>query len=160
MTSYQPRVECRHGSAPPMGNCKHLSDTMMASSQRKTFGDAKDPQAYIKLPKELFESRFDTISPFASSFGLTWSKTTGDRQCKAIIQTAGATDVSTFYEMWEAIVAVNGMCVRFGNTGTALQRGTQQMVSSYYPCCADRISGEKRELSVSLVLEPKRSDEA
>jgi len=43
----------------------------------------------------------------------------------AIIRTSGGfgTDVSSWYEMWEAIQAVNGMCVRLGLVGTAVHRG-------------------------------------
>lgn len=39
------------------------------------------------------------------------------------MKTTGITDVSSFYEMWEAVVAVNGLCVRFGRAGTAFLRG-------------------------------------
>lgn len=48
---------------------------------------------------------------------------TGGRQCVAVIRTGGARDVSTYYEMWEAIVAVTGMCIRFGHLGVAYGRG-------------------------------------
>lgn len=46
------------------------------------------------------------------------------RQCVAVVLTTGLTDVSSFYEIWEAVVAVNGMCVRSGHSGTAFLRGT------------------------------------
>ncbi|KAL9597053.1 MAG: hypothetical protein Q9219_005382 [cf. Caloplaca sp. 3 TL-2023] len=112
MTSYTPRVSCRQARAPPMGNCWNLLDTMMTSRVRKTFGN--EPGVFAKLPYELFES---------------------GHQCKAVVRTTAGTDKMTFYDMWEAIVAVTGMCVRFGNTGSALQRG------------------EKGELEISIELD-------
>ena len=54
-------------------------------------------------------------------------------QCAATIQTSGATDQSSWYEMWEAIVAVNGICVRFGNLGIALARGLSPLSLSLSP---------------------------
>lgn len=42
----------------------------------------------------------------------------------AAIFTTGITDTSTYYEMWEAVVAVTGMCVRAGYSGTAFLRGS------------------------------------
>lgn len=41
----------------------------------------------------------------------------------AKIETLGPTDVSSWYEIWQAVVAVEGMCVRNGQVGTARDRG-------------------------------------
>lgn len=120
MTSYQPMVKCYVSPAPPLGNCKRLADTMMTSSQRKTFGPPIDPSAYVKLPKNLYDD---------------------GQQCKAVIRTSDITDVSTFYEVWEAVVAITGMCIRFGHTGTAFLRG------------------EKKKLYISLVQNYRSVDE-
>ncbi|KAI4136622.1 MAG: hypothetical protein LQ341_005523, partial [Variospora aurantia] len=99
MTSFQPRVQCRRGQAPPLSNCWHLADTMKTTQEKNTWGNPGDPNAFIRLPKPLYE---------------------GNRKCAAVIRTVGPTDVSSFYEIWENIVAVNGMCVRFGHLGSAL----------------------------------------
>ncbi|KAI4225841.1 MAG: hypothetical protein L6R36_003597 [Xanthoria steineri] len=101
MTSFKPRVTCRRGNAPPIGNCKHLQDTMTSSALPKSFGPD------VKLPKHLYES---------------------NRQCEAIVRTLGLPDVSSFYEVWEAVVAVSGMCVRFGQIGTAWYRGQKKQL--------------------------------
>lgn len=40
-----------------------------------------------------------------------------------IIQTIEGEDSSSWYEMWEAVQAIIGMCLRFGQWGTAIKRG-------------------------------------
>ncbi|KAL8992140.1 MAG: hypothetical protein Q9188_007652 [Gyalolechia gomerana] len=142
MTSYDPTVQCHTGAAPPIGNCKHLFDSVRTTETRNTFGPPNDPQADVKLPKELHES---------------------GHQCKAIIRTAGETDTSSFYEVWEAIVAVSGMCVRFGHAGTALQRGTwtsDDRLPSMTRQTDTMESGAKKKLSISLEQEPRPVHEA
>lgn len=62
---------------------------------------------------------------------------TGGRQCVAVIRTGGARDVSSYYEMWEAIVAVTGMCIRFGHLGVAYGRGAYPTNGSMAPFHVD-----------------------
>lgn len=47
----------------------------------------------------------------------------GNRKCAAVIRTTGPTDISSYYEIWESIVAITGVCVRRGLVGTALPIG-------------------------------------
>ncbi|KAL8973880.1 MAG: hypothetical protein Q9197_001882 [Variospora fuerteventurae] len=134
MTSFQPRVQCRRGQAPPLGNCRHLADTMKTTQEKNTWGNPRDPNAFIKLPKPLYEGlislnapifNFAIILPIASEIPILTPKShnLGNRQCAAVIRTVGPTDISSFYEIWENIVAVNGMCVRFGHLGSAVAIG-------------------------------------
>lgn len=46
-----------------------------------------------------------------------------DRCCKITINTNGRTDHASWYEMWEAVQAMYGMCLRFGKAGRAINRG-------------------------------------
>lgn len=134
MTSFQPRVQCRRGQAPPLSNCWHLADTMKTTQEKNTWGNPGDPNAFIRLPKPLYEGlislnapifNFAIILPIASEIPILTPKShnLGNRKCAAVIRTVGPTDVSSFYEIWENIVAVNGMCVRFGHLGSALAVG-------------------------------------
>ncbi len=45
-------------------------------------------------------------------------------QCEATITTVrGLSDLAKWYEMWEGVVAVAGMCVRAGYAGLGFHRG-------------------------------------
>ena len=116
MTSFTPNVICRRGNAPPYRKCQHLQNSIAAKDAPKSFG------LDIKLPKHLYECQSLLII-----FGVAKAngrRNTADRQCEATIRSLGAPDISSFYEVWEAIVAVTGMCIRFGQIGTAWYRGT------------------------------------
>ncbi|KAL8807177.1 MAG: hypothetical protein Q9182_000859 [Xanthomendoza sp. 2 TL-2023] len=108
MTSYDPRVTCRRGSAPPVSNCQDLLDTMASSQTPRNYGRKGDPRAYVQLPKEFFDF---------------------DQECIATVRTTGQLDVSSGDEIWQAIAAVSGMCVRFGKIGTAFYRGKTKQLS-------------------------------
>ena len=41
-----------------------------------------------------------------------------------IIQTTGPEELSSWYEIWEAVQAIYGMCVKIGQWGRAWGRGT------------------------------------
>ncbi|KAL8820040.1 MAG: hypothetical protein Q9223_001646 [Gallowayella weberi] len=86
MTSYDPRVTCHPGFAPPVSNCQNLLDTMTSSQTPRNYGPKGDRRAYVQLPKELL-----------------------DQECLATVRTTGQLDVSTSYEIWQAIVALKGM---------------------------------------------------
>lgn len=43
--------------------------------------------------------------------------------CQFIIDSTHEGDTSSWYELWQAMVAINGMCTRFGKLGTAYALG-------------------------------------
>ncbi|KAL9031612.1 MAG: hypothetical protein Q9196_000369 [Gyalolechia fulgens] len=106
MTSYEPHVECKqHHIPPPNEHCNHFLDHMKTSPLQKYFANAGDRQATdadIPLPIYMREAGF---------------------QCLGIVQTTGGEDQSSWYEIWEGVQAVIGMCIRFGNWGRALKIG-------------------------------------
>lgn len=130
MTSYNPRVRCRHGSAPPVAHCQNPVDSMMTSATRETFGEASE------LAYSPTSSSLRSFLAAKSQFPLTnlpqdflWMTAVvddhggivEDSQCIAVLRMAGATDISSCYDIWEATVAVNGsvpglaiLGVRFG----------------------------------------------
>ncbi|KAL8654741.1 MAG: hypothetical protein Q9210_001324 [Variospora velana] len=66
MTSFQPRVQCRRGQAPPLSNCRHLADTMKTTQEKNTWGNPGDPNAFIRLPKPLHEGSISPNAPLSN----------------------------------------------------------------------------------------------
>lgn len=95
----------------------------MTSKEVKTFGPRSDPRSFIKIPKGFLDSQSLRSTSQTLSKSNMQAKRLADQVCLATIRTLGGIDVSSFYEIWEAIVAVNGMCIRFGDIGTAWYRG-------------------------------------
>lgn len=102
MASYVPDVYCEDSPGPPTENCKTIGNSMPATSYEKLWGTAHDFHADITLPRTLLEP---------------------GRRCMAMIETLGPTDVSSWYDIWQAVIALDGMCVRNGQVGTARRRG-------------------------------------
>lgn len=48
---------------------------------------------------------------------------TADQRCRVTIASAGAKDISTWYELWAQVVALDGMCGRAGRNGIAYDLG-------------------------------------
>lgn len=49
---------------------------------------------------------------------------TATGQCQAVLDIVrGLSDKAIWYEIWEGVVAVVGMCVRYGRAGLAFHRG-------------------------------------
>ncbi|KAI4235495.1 MAG: hypothetical protein LQ349_003120 [Xanthoria aureola] len=108
LTSYVPVVQCQiKGPQPSRASCTFLTQLMTSSVTPRTFGLPADAKADVKLPAYFHEP---------------------SRKCVAAIFTTGITDTSTYYEMWEAVVAVTGMCVRAGYSGTAFLRGRNRQL--------------------------------
>lgn len=57
MASYDPRVECIQGPAPPAENCKLIADHMLYAAVPQNFGNTNDRKVRpdVKLPKTLLE---------------------------------------------------------------------------------------------------------
>lgn len=56
------------------------------------------------------------------------------------IRTIGGEDQSSYYEIWEGVQAIIGMCIRFGNWGRAIKRGMcaeYECVLNFGFCCWD-----------------------
>lgn len=111
MTSYNPRVQCRREDIPPPNDhCNKFLDYMNTSPIEKFFINVNDRHARptdIKLPRYMYES---------------------SGKCLGIIQTIEGEDQSSWYEIWEAVQAVIGVCLRFGQWGMAIKRGTKGLL--------------------------------
>lgn len=131
MASYVPNVLCKDSPGPPIENCQTIVNSMPATRYEKWWGTAHAPQrADITLPRTLLEcksnlGRNQSCHRFAECFRIA------GRKCMAKIETIGPTDVSSWYEVWQAIVALEGMCVRNGQVGTAGKRGMWLCLLNY-----------------------------
>ncbi|KAL8911320.1 MAG: hypothetical protein Q9171_003485 [Xanthocarpia ochracea] len=102
MTSNIPSVVCYTPSAAiKSDNCAYILDTMDTSTESQLFSRASSEED-LKLPR------------FLPGPG---------RRCKVTIDTLRTEDQSSWYEMWEAVQAMYGMCIRFGKAGKAFDRG-------------------------------------
>ncbi|KAL8925441.1 MAG: hypothetical protein Q9208_003533 [Pyrenodesmia sp. 3 TL-2023] len=114
---------------------------MMTTRLPMIFGKVSDPQAFVKLPQNLYET---------------------GRQCVATIQTGGARDLSSFYEMWEAIVATdagqpyrefnynNSSTIRNGIPSTIARKGKPPINIVKYPHDISCVYSELLDLAPEL----------
>ncbi|CAL8584042.1 hypothetical protein XPA_009650 [Xanthoria parietina] len=110
VTSYRPLVRCSDDPGPLPQACQELIQRMPStgsspSAPKIIFGEAGDPDVQVGLPYTITEP---------------------SGQCEATITTVrGLSDLAKWYEMWEGVVAVAGMCVRAGYAGLGFHRGTR-----------------------------------
>ncbi|MCJ1458206.1 hypothetical protein MMC28_008577 [Mycoblastus sanguinarius] len=102
--SYAPRLGCGAPSMSPLvqESCQDILDTMPASAILIRFGLAGDPLASVTTPYTFMSQ---------------------DRRCRMTIGTDGVTDWFNWYQIWEVGVALNGVCVRSGRSGTQARLG-------------------------------------
>ncbi|KAL8857966.1 MAG: hypothetical protein Q9178_005425 [Gyalolechia marmorata] len=107
MTSNTPKVACYTPSATIRSdNCAYILRNMDTS------------------PESLVFSRFSTdedskLPRFLPGPG---------RRCKVTIDTLRTEDTSSWFEMWEAVQAMYGMCIRFGKAAKATDRGENKQL--------------------------------
>ena len=65
------------------------------------------------LTLEFVDPRLETLLTFASA----------SRDCVAIVDNVGPSEIWSWYNIWEEMVAVEGMCVRQGLEGQAFGHG-------------------------------------
>lgn len=49
--------------------------------------------------------------------------------CMFIIDSTGSAETASWNLLWQAMVAINGMCTRFGRTGTAYALGISRLMN-------------------------------
>lgn len=94
--TYHRPVSCR-GALPTWESCKDILFDMPANKLPQVFGSPGDPTVTEDLPYRI------------ESY---------DVGCSANLFSTGKSDVSSFYEMWEAAIAVFCVCARYGRTGS------------------------------------------
>ena len=117
----------------------------------KRFGPSDDPQVNVKLPLTLTSG---TLIPCLSAVSAFWHSHTpsphphrrrehldqsrrqsiltppiADGLCAMTISTLGPSDEANWYDMWEAAVQLNGLCVREGKKGKNPAIGKKKKLS-------------------------------
>ncbi|CAL8575085.1 hypothetical protein XPA_001029 [Xanthoria parietina] len=105
MTSHVSTVTCLP-RAISENSCRSILDDMRVSRSTSSFG--RNGRADVKLPFLLLSR---------------------DRRCKVIIDTNSRTDQASWFQMWEAVQAMYGMCYRFGRGGRAINIGADKQLS-------------------------------
>ncbi|MCJ1451162.1 hypothetical protein MMC28_001497 [Mycoblastus sanguinarius] len=120
-------------TVPPIYSCKNVVDNMPTSKDLEAFGKmGSTPQPEVTLPAY----KVCTIAL--------------DRACVLVVGTFGPTDTTSWYEIWEAAVAISGMCVCNGNVGAARGLGRYEniFIGIYTP--GDITSAENMTLLESM----------
>lgn len=52
--------------------------------------------------------------------------------CQFIIDSTLGSDTSSWYEVWQAMVAINGMCTRYGKLGIAYALGKSRSTATVW----------------------------
>ena len=56
-----------------------------------------------------------------------------DHLCILEVDTTGPVEIVSWYDIWAAVIAINGMCVRIGKTGKATGLGELRRFSRIFP---------------------------
>ena len=116
-------------------SCNNLANRMNASSELTPFMSRSMVPGSFRLPyKELDPCKLP-VSPFKSELTVCWIVGGGcelgvsfDSKMRYPVQ------YSSWYTIWQAVVAINAMCIRNG------QRGRWLSIGYTIGTCADRIS--------------------
>ena len=132
-------------------SCADIVDGMPYDFTLKRFGPSDDPRATVKLPLTLTSC---TLIPCLSAVPTFWHSHTpspqpprrrehldqsrrqsiltppiDDGHCAMTISTLGGSDEAKWYDMWEAAVQLNGLCVREGKKGKNPAIGAKKRLS-------------------------------
>ncbi|CAF9927366.1 MAG: hypothetical protein ALECFALPRED_003692 [Alectoria fallacina] len=134
IASYKPNVHCNSFPGPPWRSCIGLFSDMHADKNRQTFGHLPDPRVQVRLPIAYRAGKI--LHPQAIRAGL--STCIADRRCTVKIDITGQPTGLSWYEVWEAVVALASTCVRGRQkcgkaTGLGLGRNVYLQLSDENP---------------------------
>ncbi len=116
VTPYRPKVQCGdRGSAPPFMTCRELLDRLPTTGVQERFGPIDDPSAQVVIPKYF---------------------TDDDERCGLTVATIDSTDVTDWYKVWAATIAVQVMCIearKAGGVGYDLGKPFRSVYSAHWP---------------------------
>ncbi len=112
VTPYRPNVQCKApGTGPPPGLCRKILDQMPTDGIQRRFGPPSDRTVEVPLPRKF---------------------TTPEIRCALAVNTISSTDVSDWYKLWAASIAVEVMCVEArGAGGFGLGLGGSSSLDSF-----------------------------
>lgn len=102
MRSYQPSIACGEPFGPPPQNCIDIIRIMPTGTGKRRFGRRGTPGIDVPLGIYLHSD---------------------NPGCQVIIDATAPVETASWYSLWEAMVAIDGMCVRQGKMGSAYLLG-------------------------------------
>lgn len=107
IASYKPNVRCNSLIGPPWTSCISIFADMYADKNRQTFGHLPDQRVEVPLPITYKAGIvLHLLVRRACSICLA------DRRCMVKLDIAGQPTGLSWYEVWEAVVALGATCVR------------------------------------------------
>lgn len=107
IASYKPSVRCNSFPGPPWNSCISIFSDMHADKNRQMFGHLPDQRVQVRLP---ISYKAGKILPLLLCRAR--SSCIADRRCMVKIDITGQPTGLSWYEVWEAVVALASTCVR------------------------------------------------
>ena len=120
MTSYSPNVNCVNPPAPlslARHSCGSIISQMPTTLGLTSFIPTGQAYGGVKVP-HIFNSRKSQYVRKLLTHWLTPCPQV-DRRCQSTVTISTDRDFASWYHIWEAVVAIDGMCGRFGQIGLA-----------------------------------------
>ncbi|KAL8824235.1 MAG: hypothetical protein Q9191_005198 [Dirinaria sp. TL-2023a] len=109
MEPYANSISCDRQTKPPLASCEQIAATMPISSDLEPFGPTGDTRPSVGLPYTMISL---------------------DRKCAVTINGNGVETIARWIDIWTAVTAVNGKCVRAaGKGGRASNLGDTKKLS-------------------------------
>ena len=107
-----------HRTMPSWESCRVILYDMSADKVPRVFGPRGDATVTEDLPQRILSGECNDSPPFCSLCVLTRSFEKADLKCAVTVFTTGKSDVLSYYELWEAVVAIFSSCTRYGKPGS------------------------------------------
>lgn len=141
LAPYEPHVQCVDGSigppgstVPPLKSCDAVVALMFTSKDITSFGKSGSGA------RNIVPGRDACKAPYAVNGILAFADrvmAAPDQLCVLEVDTTGPVENVSWYDIWAAVVAVNGMCVREGKTGKATGLGELRPCHQTCPSLSD-----------------------
>ena len=122
-----PQIRCDKdpGKGPPWRSCAHIFADMKATTTRQVFGRGSEPRVEVSLPRVLKASMYSPCEchVYVSLVVRSIDHATADARCMIEIGIQGKATTTSWYEIWEAVMAIVAMCVRADKGGKAYRIG-------------------------------------
>lgn len=106
VASYKPNMRCNSFPGPPWSSCVSLFSEMPADKNRQTFGHLPHQRVQVQLPLTYTAGKILLFSVSMSHLLYI-----ADRRCMVKMDINGEPTGLSWYEVWEAVVAVASACV-------------------------------------------------
>ena len=142
-------IQCRGNLLAP-SSCEAVLEEMNAGTAVQTFGPHPKPLVTVPLPYILWSGKL-AIQLFSSYVRSSLTRyRTDDSRCQVQIfstSSASASDKASWYEVWEATVAIWSVCVRNHKGGTLRDIGKSHDHSA--PATHDPSRRERRKTNAN-----------